>query len=731
MANQKDNYAILIDKLDNFIRKYYVNNMLRGALYTFGLIIFSFIAFAVLEHFFYFGTGGRKLLFFSFIGISLAALGYLVIRPIMQYFHLGQVISHQQAAHIIGDHFENVKDKLLNVLQLRDQADNSTSAELLFASINQKSEKIKLVPFRSAIDLGSNRKYLKYALPPLLLLLVLLFAAPSIITDSTNRIIRNNQEFVRAAPFNFTIDRDELEVVQFSDFPLTINVEGDVLPDEAFIMVDNYQYRLQKDSPSSFSYNFSNVNKDTEFKLYSGSVESETYTLDVIEKPNIAGFEIGLDFPAYIGRPDESLSSVGDLIVPQGTRLNWVFESKNTDDLSIKFSSNKKIQPAKALTDEQFTYSKQVLRNDQYTIFISNERLPKADSITYLISVVPDLHPSISVERFIDSTDSKLLYFIGEASDDYGLTNLSFNYQITDEQGIQQPLASLKLVEPTDRTTQYDHTLDINELDLKPGDKLTYYFEAFDNDAINGIKSSKTSMMAFEKPTIEEFEAKAEENNESIKEDIKEALKESKKIQEDLKKLRDKLMQEQEIKWQDKKEIEKLMERQKELEEKMKEAKEKFDENLKNQEEFDQPQEDILEKQERLQEMFEEIQNPEMQELMEKINQLMQELEKDVTLEMMEDMQLSDEEMEMQLDRMLEMFKQLEVEKEMKDQLEKLEELAEKQEELAKETEEGEKDQEELMEEQEELNEEFKEIEEKLDDIEKKNEDLENPKQLG
>lgn len=730
MSNYSDNYSKLISKLDGFIRKYYVNNILRGSLYTVGLLIGAFIVFALLEHYMYFGQSGRKLLFYSFLGLSALTLGMLVIKPVLQYFRLGRVISHKQAANIIGEHFENVKDKLLNVLDLKDQADNSTSSELLFASINQKSEEIKLVPFKSAIDLASNRKHLKYALPPLLLMIVILFAAPSMITDSTNRILKNNKDFEKELPFTFKIVNEDLEVVQYDDYKLDVNVDGSVVPDEAFILLDGYQYKMQKTSIGSFEYTFTNVNKDTDFKLFSGIVSSDEMTLDVIEKPNIAGFDVKLNFPSYIGRANETLNSIGDVIVPIGTKIGWTFESIHTDDLSIAFGTNSNPVSTKTIGENTFVFTKTALKDDQYTVFLSNERLPEADSISYLISVIPDLHPSISVERFIDSTDAKLMYFIGEASDDYGLTSLSFNYQITHVDGSKDDLVTIKMGQPADRSIQYDHLIDINDYDLQPGDQLRYYFEVYDNDGINGIKSSKTSMMAFEKPSIEEYEASAAENNEEIKKDLKDALKESKKIQDELKKLKDKLVQEQEIKWQDKKDLEKLMERQKELEKKMEEAKEKFEENMKNQEEFEQTREDILEKQERLQEMFEEIQNPEMQELMDKLQELMQDLEKDMTLEMMQEMQFNDEELEMQLDRMLEMVKQLEVEKEIKDQIDKLEELAEQQEKLAEETQNEEKSQDELMKEQEELNKEMEKVKEKLKEAQEKNEELEKPKNL-
>jgi len=43
MANQKDNYQLLITKLDQFIRKFYVNQLIRGGLYTDWLGYYAFI----------------------------------------------------------------------------------------------------------------------------------------------------------------------------------------------------------------------------------------------------------------------------------------------------------------------------------------------------------------------------------------------------------------------------------------------------------------------------------------------------------------------------------------------------------------------------------------------------------------------------------------------------------------------------------------------------------------
>lgn len=738
----KDNYQLLIEKLDQFIRKFYVNQMIRGGLYSLALMLLLFLGLNFLEYHFYFKPSVRTSLFWSFVGISGVALFLWVLMPLLHYFHLGKIISHEQAARIIGDHFTDVKDKLLNVLQLKNQAsDGAASRELILASIEQKSEEIRPVPFRNAIDLSQNRKYLKYTLPPLLLLIILLFAAPSLITDSTARLIKYNKEFKKPAPFHFLVDEENLKVVQYGEFPLTVKVDGNVLPNEVFIDVDNIQYRLTKVDAETFTYRFSNVAKDTEFKLFSSGVESEDFTLAVLKKPNVTGFEVKLDYPAYIGRKDEALKSIGDLVIPIGTNIDWIFNSQNTDAIDIRFGSAVETVGTKRFSNDLFTFKKRALKDETYRLYISNAELPNADSVTYSITVIPDLYPTIGVEKFQDSTNAKLLYFVGEASDDYGLLSLSFNYRIK-RNSKEGELKTLKMEKPDGKNIQYKHIWDLNELALQPGDEVTYYFEVFDNDGVSGSKSARSTLMVYAMPTVEQFEKMAEVNDQAIKDKLRKSLEESKKIQEDMKKLRDKLLQQKDMDWQTRKELEKLLERQKELEKQIEEAKQALEENRKNQEEFSKTDEKIQEKQEKLQDLMENVMSDEMKELMQKIEELLQELQKDGALDMMEKFQFNDEQVEMELDRMLELFKQLELEHEMQQTIDKLEQLAEEQDKLSEETEktdqqnEGKSEQEkqqqqdELKQQQEDIEKKFEDIEKKMDEIQKKNEELQQPKNI-
>ena len=186
------NYDSLIANLDSFIRKYYLNKLLKGGLYFIGFNLAIYLIINLLEYNYFFSSSVRKGLLALLVIGFVSSLIFWVITPLTRFFKLGKQISNEQAATIIGEHFAEVKDKLLNILQLKNQLTDQSDNSQLLASIEQKASDIRLVSFPKAIQLGENKKYLKYALPPLMILMVILVSAPYVIKDSTNRIVNVN-----------------------------------------------------------------------------------------------------------------------------------------------------------------------------------------------------------------------------------------------------------------------------------------------------------------------------------------------------------------------------------------------------------------------------------------------------------------------------------------------------------------------------------------------------------
>ncbi len=738
--NESNTYLQLIDKLNAFIKKYYLNKLLRGVLLWIGLVFFFYLVINLLEYQFWFNTGMRKVLFYGFLVLAIGTgIKWLVI-PMLKYFNLSEQISKSDAAIIIGKHFPEVQDKLLNVLQLKEQADQGVDNSLLLASIEQKTANMQLINFPTAIDLGKNRKYLKYALPPLLLLLLLIIAAPNIITHSTERLIHNNREYEKPAPFKFLLSQKDLKVVQFSDISLDVRIEGKYFPEEVQIIVDGYPYTMRKDGPNKFHHEIKNIQADERIQFQAGEVKSRPYLIEVIGKPSIESFKIQLDYPAYIGKKDEVIKNTGDVVVPVGTKLNWIFSTLNTDKLtyhSTEFKSDS-VAVAEASPNVRGEYEMQnrAMRHENITFYVSGNNLMKADSVTYGISTIPDNYPIINVEKFRDSSLNSPIFFVGEARDDYGISDLFFRYFIIDAQGNKGELHSRKIAVKRGLTVGFDDVFKVGELDLQPGEQVNFYFQVYDNDAVNGHKSSRTQIMSIAKPTMEEYEQQEEENEKTITSNLEEAFKQNKELKKNIEKLRNKLLSQQEVTWQDKKMLEELLKMQEKIQEKIKKAQEKYKENLENQKEFDKPSEEMKKKQEQLKELFKEAQEKsEIQKMLEKLRKLMQELNKDQSLNMVKQMKSQQSEQDLELDRLKELYKTLEVERDIQQEIEKLKKLAEKQEKLSKETQksdaENKENQEKLENKQEKLNDEFNKIKKEMKDIMQRNKQLAQPKDLG
>ena len=82
------NYELLIQKLDAFIRKFYLNKLLRGTLLFVGLLFGFFLFISLFEYQLYLSSAVRKFLLFGFIATSATALVFLVAQPLVHFLKL-------------------------------------------------------------------------------------------------------------------------------------------------------------------------------------------------------------------------------------------------------------------------------------------------------------------------------------------------------------------------------------------------------------------------------------------------------------------------------------------------------------------------------------------------------------------------------------------------------------------------------------------------------------------
>lgn len=738
-------YQSLIEKLDEFIRKYYKNQLLRGLIYSIGLVFLFFATFTVAEYYAHFNVFIRTFLFYSF----LASSAYIIVRyiaiPLSKLYKLGALMSYEEAADIIGKHFSSVQDKLLNVLQLQQQESHPDSYRdshftpqysLLEASINQKISELKPVSFTSVIDLSENKKYLKYALIPVLFIIIISFRAPSIIREGTKRLIKHSDHFEKESPFQFVIMNTDLKTIAQEDFELKVKLTGDEIPDNIYVEINGNAFKLDKENIVNFNYLFKNVQKNTLFQLVADGFRSKEYELIALPNPILLNFDVALAYPRYLNKKDEVVKNTGDLVIPAGTRVGWSFRTQNTDQLQINFNDTSFI--VSSASENMYNYSTKLFSDKVYSVTTSNEFLKNKDSVSYTINVIPDAYPEINVEEKKDSTSTKQISFRGEVKDDHGFNKLTFNYRyITNNDSIasenykkmttnSKPVAINTVV----TQDQFFHYWDMDELGISPGDQIEYYFEVWDNDGITGSKSMRSQKMIFKAPTLDELDKNTEINNNKIKDDLQKSILEAKEVQKELSDLQRKVAEKKVLSWEEKKKLQDLLDKQKELQKRVEKIKTENQQNNQQQSEYNQPDEKILEKQKQLEELFDKVMTPEMKEKYDEMRKMLEQLDKNKVQEALDKMKFDNKDLLKELDRNLEIFKQLEFEQKLQKSVEKLEELAKKQDDLSKKTEEKNADAKQQKEKQDVLNKEFEEIKKDLKDLEKKNSELEDPNKL-
>ncbi|MBL7788480.1 MAG: hypothetical protein JNL75_01450 [Chitinophagales bacterium] len=708
--HQLDDYTLLKNKLQKFIASYYQQRWIKGSLKLLLVFICLYLITTTLEYNLYLSPTIRKFLFFFFLLGFLALLYLWIMRPVIQYFQHRSRLDDKQAAQIIGHHFPEVKDKLLNVLYLGEMNDTFASQELIQASIRQKSQSLLWVRFNDAIDWARNRKLAKYLIFPVVICLLLLIFIPKLFTDSTHRLLHYNQVFAPKAPFDFILLNKNLTVPQFESLSLQAKLEGKVLPEELNLFYQGVKYPMAKNENDIFDFTLKNIEASSKFRLESAGFISEEYSIDIVPRPIISSFEVNVIPPSYTGIKPFNLKNTGDIQAPEGSTAIWKFKTEHIDQIRLKFRD-------KWLNAEKYSngygIKASLLHSGNYTVLTQNNNSSIIDSQQYNLSLTTDAYPTISINEFNDSIN-EIKYYAGDVADDYGISNLYFVISYNGK------TEKYRISIPAGRNSSF-HFSTQKLFDKYPrGADINYYFEVYDNDGVHGPKSSRSSTFSIKKLSEKELEKVVDNNATQIRNDISKSLQDAKQFQKDLEQVKKKMLEKDKLDFNDKKLIEDLLKKQEDLQNKLENSKDDIKRNFDKKNEINKQEQSLLDQQKQLEEIIEQMKNPELKDLLQKLNELLEKQDKKELLQNINQMDNKSEKMEKNFDRLLQLYKNLDYKQKLNDMIDKLDVMSKEQEKLALETEQ-EKD---TKEKQKGLNEEMKETQKKMEELNKLNNEV-------
>jgi hypothetical protein len=676
-------------KIQYFRKKYYLNIFVRGAMLSLAITLSYFLLAAFVEYNLWLAPWARFTIFFTFF-VTVFFCIYKFLKEPLRWWIGRRGLSEEESAIIIGRHMPEVNDRLLNLIQLNAARHQS---DLITASIHQKSADFAPLQFDRFIQLGENKKYFRYLAIPLLALLAVIIFNRQIITHSTDRIVHFQKQYSPEAPFKFIIGNASLTAYYNEDFTLHVQLDGNAIPQDAYLVTPNQRIKLDHLENGGFSYTIENIQSALDFQIEAAGFYSDMFHVSLINRPELTQFTIELSYPRYLLRKNEKLMNAGNLEIPEGTDVKWNLNAGNTEAASILFSADKQPVSFQNIDGQLFTYNKTISTTDQYEISLQNKDAKNKDRIAYNVTVIKDQFPQITLNNLNDSILYKRIILGGSISDDYGLTKLEVRFKIRDKN--QKEILSRSFTVPISAQAQqsFFYNWPVDSLKLNPGDQLEYYLQVWDNDGVNGRKPTKTGLYSFSVPSKDNLVTEIRQSQSQTQQKISQTEQKANTLQQQIEQAQQKLKGKQNLDWQDKKMLEDIVQQKQSLQQALDQMKEQNKLLEQKKEAFTKQDERIKEKAEQIQKLMEELLDEETKKLFEELQKLLKENSDVNQMEkVLDKLNKNTDNLEKELERTLELFKQLQFDYKLDQAIEDVKQQADEQKSLLEKTESLEKE---------------------------------------
>jgi len=684
-------------KIQSFINKYRTikskNIFFKDLIISANIILINLIIMLGFECLFYLSSFNRRNYSIIFITISICILLYTIFKWIVFRNGLFNINSEQYIAKEIGNKFDKIKDRLLNIIQLQKIAPNLDLTKLATSDLIKDLKKVKINKFVIKFD----QKYYFYSLIPILLIIGIFCIKP--LKNAGSRLIQFNLDFQPPVPFILSEINQQSNALSGDTLLIEFDGYGE-LPDSIpfhYISQKKKKIEMIPQNDKTYHYKLNNIKSDfkywIKFEPYSiisawDSIGTSSNTIKVKERPIVLNSQFIISPPKYTKGDNKILiaDAFTQINVINGSTISFDFESNkrlssswmvlNNDRINLKVNEYK--------ISGEFTINE----NSQLQVYLLDEHsIPNLNPTQFSFYIDDDKPPLITVNSpntsFEINQQSYSIPLNINVNDDFGIENVWIEYK-TLSMGFESTLSIATLPNQFEKNINECNIIynwDINNFGLLMGDEIHFWILAKDNNP-NKESITKTKKFIGKLPSFEDqFEDIVEEQEEaeSWLDNIQESINEISEITDEVQL---ELLKEDNISIENEKKVETSIERIEEIKNEI----EKIQENIENITEqaeknnlFDN---NLLDKYNHFQEMLQDIMTPELMDAMNQLQEAMKNLDSNQIAEALENFEFNLEEFEDQLDRFIDMFELAQAEQKINELSELIENISKKQTEL-------------------------------------------------
>ncbi len=408
---------------------------------------------------------------------------------------------------------------------------------------------------------------------------------------------------------------------------------------------------------TDYSYNFPALENTIEYYIENDVAKSPVYKAICLDEPFARNWELLYKYPSHTGLGERRDSlSYGNIEAYKHTEVILSLDTNIPVETAVMRFSDGASQAMQKAGENRFSTRLVVSSSKTWWLELTDHLGRKSKPEEKTITVIGDNVPEVRIlfpgeDTLLDQ--SQLLPLIITASDDFGLRDLSLHYQINDKPAQSKILSSLI----TSKLFTLDHVFDLKPFGLLPGDTVTYWAQVHDNSPDRQSAQSAKYKARF--PTVAEIYQEMERQEKLKAGELESALKQSRDLQKDFEQKRRELLKKDDIKWEDKKQLEQMLDTQQQLSQQVEDVAQDYQKLIDRLQKNDAISMETMEKMQRIQELMQEISTEELHDAMSKFEQALMNLNPEDLRKAMENMKFSMEDFSKKIDQTLQLLESI------------------------------------------------------------------------
>jgi len=428
--------------------------------------------------------------------VVLVSLGwFFFVRP------LGRRVSDQQVALYLEEHEPSLQEILLSAVDVgapgRAIERTGESAGLLRQLVASAVERCQASDLGRGLERESLRTSLA-ALGAIALVAALVFGlGPAYLRQGAFAVLVPVTGAEGASPYRIDVTPGSTTIARGADVSIAARLSGFTSTEvDLFTRATSgapFERTPMVAPPDAgpFESTMFRVKESFEYFVQSAGVRSPIFRIEAAALPFVERMEMEFVYPAYTGMAPRMVDQGGDIAALRGTTVRLRVHATMPTKAGRIVRDEKEMVPLTVNADGTLSASFQVKADGLYRIDLAS---PVGTLVTaspqYTIDVLTDEAPSVAFSkpgRDLRATSLDEIFVEAGAADDYGIRQLDLIYAVN---GGPERQARLIGPGPAPRSeVSAGHTFFLEELNLQPGDVVSYYARAADNDEVSGSKS--------------------------------------------------------------------------------------------------------------------------------------------------------------------------------------------------------------------------------------------------